>query len=410
MKSRDEIYQKALAVRTRAGRPVWLILFGAMTVAGTMAFILGISGPEGLRAWQAYLVNFVFWTGLAAGAVLISAAIVMTNANWGRPVKRIAEALGTFLPVAFVLFWVLFFGREDLFYWVRGLPPELQFRETWLSSSFFFFRNGLGLFALAAVAALLIYHSVRPDVRTLSGDAPEAADLEGHAHMQIVLSPIYALLYSIILSLIAFDFIMSLDPHWVSTLFGAYYFIGSFYLALAAVTVLACIAVRSLDLGSIIRPKQFHDLGKLMLGFCIVTGDFFYAQFLVIWYGNLPEETKFIVHRLHHAPWEAIAWLVLMVVFVGPFLVFLIRKIKMQVLPMLIISSIILVGMWIERFLLIAPSIWKEGNLPLGITEVLITTGFLGVVGLCLMSFLKKFPVLPLSDPLLYESLRDEHH
>jgi hypothetical protein len=203
---------------------------------------------------------------------------------------------------------------------------------------------------------------------------------------------------------------MGLDPHWVSTLFGAYYFMGSFYLALAAVTILSCIAVSALDLGAIIRPKQFHDLGKLMFGFCVVTGDFFYAQFLVIWYGNLPEETKFIIHRLRHDPWEPIAWAVLTVVFVIPFLVFLIRKIKMKIIPMLIISSVIFVGMWIERFLLVAPSIWKGHNLPIGITEVLITMGFLGVMALCLLVFLRKFPILPISDPLLYESLQDEHH
>jgi Ni/Fe-hydrogenase subunit HybB-like protein len=203
---------------------------------------------------------------------------------------------------------------------------------------------------------------------------------------------------------------MGLDPHWVSTLFGAYYFMGSFYLALAAVTIISCVAVKVLDLGSLIRPKQFHDLGKLMFGFCVVTGDFFYAQFLVIWYGNLPEETKFIVHRLHHAPWEPIAWAVLIIVFVIPFLVFLIRKIKMRIIPMLIISSVIFVGMWIERFLLVAPSIWKGHNLPIGIMEVLITMGFLGVMALCLLVFLRKFPILPISDPLLYESLQDEHH
>ena len=95
----------------------------------------GISGPLAQRAWQVYLVNFLFWSGLAFGTVLFSAMLTMTNARWGRPLKRLAEAPGAFLPVAFLLFWVLFFGREKLFPWIH---EPLGHKQFWLSSGFLF--------------------------------------------------------------------------------------------------------------------------------------------------------------------------------------------------------------------------------------------------------------------------------
>ncbi len=116
-------------------------------------------------------------------------------------------------------------------------------------------------------------------------------------------------------------------------------------------------------------PRQFHDLGKLLLGFCVVTGDFFFSQFLVIWYGNLPEEAQYVIFRVRNTPWQSLAWTVLIVCFALPFVILLSRKIKMKPRAMVMLGIIILIGMWLERLLLIAPSLWKGEQLPLGMTE-----------------------------------------
>lgn len=390
--------------------PRALVLFlGILLAAGGILFLAGIGGEQSRRAWQVYLVNFVFFTGLSSGAILFSAILTMTNAGWGRPLKRLAEGMGSFLVVSCLLFWVLYFGREEIFPWVR---EPAHGKEAWLNTGFLFARDGIGLLILTAVSLGILYNSVRPD-RTVSlfpGASRAIPGAEGlmekSRRVQTILSPILAVVYALVLSLIAFDLIMSLDPHWYSTLFGAYYFIGSFYSALAALVLVAGIFRTRLGLQDFIRPGHFSDLGKLLLGFCLITGDFFYSQFLVIWYGNLPEETRYVILRARESPWELLAWTVLIVCFALPFVVLLSRKFKFHPRAMMALAGIILLGMWLERFLLVVPSTWKMKNFPLGLMEVLITGGFIGLFGLTLIGFFRKSSPLPLSDPMFRENLR----
>jgi Ni/Fe-hydrogenase subunit HybB-like protein len=142
------------------------------------------------------------------------------------------------------------------------------------------------------------------------------------------------------------------------------------------------------------------------LAFCLVTGDFFYSQFLVIWFGDLPHETRYVLLRVRESPWDLLAWTVLFVCFAIPFVVLLSRNLKQKPAFMMVLAVIILIGMWLERFLLIVPSLWKEGYIPLGLMELLITAGFFGIVALCVLLFLQKFPIFPLADPLFRENLR----
>lgn len=404
MMSNSEIILQVSSLGPRAGaRRVLLPLFAAIALVGAAAFVAGILGGEPQRAWQAYLINFVFWTGLAFGAVLFSVMLTLTNARWGRPLKRLAESFGAYLPVAFLLFWVLYFGKERIFPWIHEPIPV---KAAWLNSGFLFARDGVALFALTAVSLALIYLSVRRDLDAIAGrtvSEPTQRKREGRI---VTLSVIYGILFAFLLSLLAFDLIMSLSPHWYSTLFGAYYWMGSFYTGLAGILILSAIAVKTMGMEEFIGAGQFHDLGKLLFGFCVVTGDFFYAQFLVQWYGNLPEETEFLIHRIRMSPWQPIAWGVLIVCYAFPFVVLLRRSIKMKPVIMMVLCTIILAGMWVERFLLVAPSIWHGEYLPLGITEILITGGFLGIVSLCVLIFLQAFPVLPVADPLFQEQLK----
>jgi hypothetical protein len=381
----------------------WTILFGLLTLIGAASFLLGITGPDAQRAWQVYLVNFVFWAGLCFGGVVLVAVFNMTNAHWARPLKRLAEAPGSFLPVLYVLFWVLFLGRERLFPWIH---EPVHGKEAWLSVGFLFARDGVGLLILTGASVALVCQSVRGDI--LAGLPGNGASRAWRA--QKVLSPILGILYSLVLSLVAFDLIMSLDPHWLSTLFGAYYFIGSLYTAIAAVLLLACLLWKREGFEGRIGQKHFHDLGKLLLAFCLVTGDFFYSQFLVIWYANMPEEVQYVILRVNHAPWAPLAWTVLVMCFALPFVVLLSRRIKLNPWAMLVLSVVLLCGMWLEKLLLVAPSLWKGGSLPLGLLELAVTAGFVGAMGLCVEAFLSRVPALPVSDPLFQRGSGQENN
>jgi len=382
----------------------WIILFAVLVLVGAVTFFVGVGGSHSLRAWQAYLVNYVFWTGLSFGAVLFVAVLNMTNARWGRSLKRLAEGLGAFLPASFFLFWVLYLGREEVFPWVRMPVPE---KAGWLNVGFLFARDGAGLFLLILLSMALIFYSVKADREFLNRPAGGADPAGGKPwRAQRVLSPIFGVLYAFVLSLLAFDLIMSLDPHWYSTLFGAYYFMSSFYAALAALVLISHLLRGTHGLQECIHPHHLHDLGKLLFAFCLFTGYLFYVQFLVIWYGNLPEETKYIILRIRFTPWEPLGWTVLGMILILPFLVLLRRQWKMNPAVMIPVSLVVLAGMWLERFILVAPSLWKEKSLPLGLLEILITGGFFGIIALSLSIFLQRTPLLPVSDPLFREAMQ----
>lgn len=381
---------------------------GLLVVVGMGVFLLGATGRDPLRAWQAYLVNFLFWSGIAQAGLVFASIQEMTGARWGHPIRRIAEAMAAFLPISFLLFLALFFGRGTIFPWVRNPIPQ---KQAWLNVPFLFTRDAVALLLLGGISVVYLYFTLRPDVPMGEGYGPRwarplygvlrmvwrgrAAELDRSRRVLAVLSPILAIVYCLGLTLIAFDLVMSLDPSWSSTLFGAYYFIGNLYVGLACLALLAAAARRLFRLEALITPGQFHDLGKLLFAFCMLTGDFFWSQFLVIWYGNLPEETGFILVRARQLPWAPLSWTVLLVCFLGAFLVLLSRRLKEHPAGLSAVATCILLGMWLERFLLVVPSLWREASLPLGIPEFLITVGFAALFLLTLLAFARAFPFLP---------------
>ena len=231
---KSEIYQEIDSAKMSFN---WGRLKGVSLVfflIGAAAFAYQLLAGDAQRAWSAYLTNYVYWTGLAFGTFLLSPVLVVTNATWGRPVKRLSESVVFFLPLTFILLWPLFLARGSVFWWV--LHPEAQ-KAPWLNTPFFFAREGIGLLALALTAALITYHSVKSDSEFMQG-IPATKDRE---RAQYTLSTAYAILYAFVLTLVAFDMMMSLNPEWFSTLFGAYYFAVSFYAG-------TCVSSRSIHI------------------------------------------------------------------------------------------------------------------------------------------------------------------
>jgi len=311
--------------------------------------------------------------------------------------------------VSFVLFFLLLAGRQVLFPWVNQPIPE---KQAWLNTSFLFARDGIGLSILYGLGLASLYYSVRLDlersVTHRGGSMPRILALFSRGRRGLeeqrrsrrvlaILSPIFLFTYAIVFSLIGFDLVMALDPRWYSTLFGAYFFVSSFYIGLAAIAILAVLARRRLGLEEQIGKKQFRDLGIILFVFCMLTGYFFWSQFVVIWYGNLPEETGYLILRGYAMPWALLAWTVLLVSLIIPFLLLLSRRVKESPRTILPITLLILVGMWIERYILVVPSLWHQTGLPLGRIELLITGGFLAAVALSYSAFLSAFPVPPVS-------------
>lgn len=394
----------------RSPRTIAGILAGFLAV-GALTFLLGVLAEQPVRVWEIYLVNFLFWTGLAQAGVVFAAIYDLCNARWGPVIKRVAIGMGSFLPVALLLYVPLFFGRYWLYPWVRYPIPE---KAAWLNVPFFFLRNGLGLTMMVMLSFLYLYHNLRPQIgcameRSLIRATPLYAWLtRGWRGMTAehqrsrrslgILGPTILVAYAVVFSLLGFDLIMSLDPHWYSSLFGGYFFMSSLYLGLAGIVVITIVLRMTLGLERWITPLHFHDLGKLLFGFDMLVIGLVWAQYIVIWYGNITEETQYVILRTQVLPWALFSWVALIAGFVAPLIVFFSRRAKQDPFAMLPMGLAIAGGIWMERYVLVVPALWTGPAAPMGLPELLISAGFAAAAVLSYLAFIRLFPILPLPD------------
>jgi hypothetical protein len=366
-----------MTVRPRSSATFALVL---LVVAGTAAFGLALEDGAPGRAWEAFLVNLLFWLGIAQGGVVVSASLYLTQARWGGAgLYRLAEAFAGFVPLGFLLFWLLLPGREVVFPWVDKPMPE---KAAWLNTPFLFARDGGGLLVLTGLTLWFVRVSRRRETREWAESTDSIAEPPATIRR---LAPALVLTYVVVYSILAFDLVMSLSPIWYSTLFGAYFFAGAYWSALAAMGLVA-------SLGADSRRAVLHDLGKLVFAFSIFWAYLLWSQYLPIWYAGLPEETFFVVERVHRLPWGVLAWTALVLVWVVPFVFLMGRMGKRTPAILGAVCGAGLVGMWIERYVLVAPSLSPRA-VPFGWVEAAITAGFLGAFALCAGPGIRRVPV-----------------
>lgn len=397
--SRAELAEKARHAPARA-----LTLSGALAaLVGGAVFVWGLVSGQPERTWWAYLFNFVFWTAIAQAAVVFAATQKLAKGHWSGFVIRFAEAAVAFLVVACVLFLGLIVGQEHLFSWLHEPRPDIG---GWLTSGWFFPRTGAVLAGMAWLSWRFVRHDLAPDIRELAEGRPVEVDPSGEA----VISREAAFLvvgYAFGYSLLGFDLIMSLAHKWVSNLFGAFYFMGSFLGALSGLAVMSLALRRAMGLEALISPKQLHDLGKLVFGFSVFWAYLMWAQFLVIWYGNLPEETWFVFYRLY-GPWRPVGIAVFCLVFLVPFIGLLGAKPKKYPPTLLAFTVVSLTGIWLERYLEVVPSINRGAGPAIGLPEIGVTLLFGGLFLLAYGWFAARYPMI--SPRLAADTLERERH
>jgi len=346
---------------------------GAMIAIGVIAFASALIRGAAAIAWEAYLVNLLFFLGVAQGGVVASAAFYLTQAKWGgSTLYRLGEAFAPFLWVGFFLFFGLYFGRSAIFPWVTH--PIAQ-KAAWLNTPFLFARDGIGLGVMAAASFAFIRVSRGDDARawTIATD-----DIELPPHSIRVLAPLVAVLFAVVYTLISFDLVMSLAPVWRSTLFGWYFFAGAFWSALTAMALTAVVLRARLGENNLFtNPIVMHDFGKMVFAFSVFWVYLVFAQYIVIWYGDLPVETFFIVQRVHHMPWSPLSVACLALIWLIPFTALMSVRAKKRPLILGSVAGLGLVGMWLERYVLVVPSLSLDA-IPFGLTQFLISIAFLG--------------------------------
>lgn len=375
-------------------------LFVLFALVGVAAFAAGLA-IDSKRTWFSFVHNHFYFMSIALGAIFFAAIQWATGAMWSAPVRRLSEAFTSYLPVALVTFGILYFGIHDLYVWshpdhVIG-DPVLEGKAGYLSVGFFMIRNFIAL-------AIWIYFTRKMVANSIAQD--QNGDYKFTARNK-TLAPIFLILFALTFTMASFDQLMSLDPHWFSTMFGVYCFAGSFYSVLAALGVLTVYLKRKGVLTGLVNENHLHDIGKLMFAFTVFWAYIGFSQFMLIWYANLPEETGYFLHRFSGS-WFYISVFLLIGKFLVPFFFLLPRDAKRNESLLLGVGSFMLFAQWVDVLWLVQPEFSAQGP-RIGWIELGVALGFLGIFGFMVSRFLGKHNVVAMGDPRLAESVFHHH-
>jgi hypothetical protein len=387
----------------------------------------------------AFIVNFMYFNGIALGGFVFSAISMITYARWHRRFKRISEAFAFFLPVSYILLLVfLALGGIEVYPWANeAMPPH---KAIYFDKTFFFARQILGLGLLVAMSLYFSRTSLRADVgvakekmeemglevpshweKLIGGWKGSKTEIEDAQRKMLNISPPFCILYALIVSMISVDICMSLAPHFYANMFPAWYFMSAGWSGLVWTALLAIACGKWLGITNITRTKDFHDIGKLTFAFCMFWGYTTFAHYLPIWYGNMTEEIGFILYRTHGEVFGKMTMVMIVICFAAPYTILLSRGIKKIPKAYLSICIVMAIGLWLERYITSMPSVHSyhmpETGLPLGFIELGVTAGFLGAFLLVVLSVLAKYPGATLSDPYMHDDpnhieihIHEEHH
>lgn len=369
-----------------------VIIFGLL---GLVTFICGLFfAPQ--RIWANFLICFYYVTGLGVGAGILIAIQYVSNAGWGIAIRRIPEAITSTLPFAAVGGLVLIFGIHTLYEWsheaVVAEDAILLEKSVWMNEPLFIARI-IGYFVIwVLLSKFLVKNSVKQD---------ENGDVK-YTKRNVRNSVFFIILGIYTFSLASIDWIMSLQPHWYSTIFGWLNLASIFESAIAA-TVVVVVILRHIGYKHIFKTEHLHELGKLMLSFCFFWVYMWVSQHMLIWYSNIPEETSYYIFR-HFGGWGSVSFMNLVLNWLVPFLMLLPRKAKQNDKVMFQAAIILLIGHWVDLYIMVMPS--QFGSEPmLAIWEIFPFVGTIAVFFWLVFKSLTKHNLIPTKDPYLVESL-----
>ncbi len=389
----------ATFVRQYVAERSWTRFLFLVLAVSSLVVLLGLLvAPD--RTWPSILLVGVYAVGLALSGMLFLAFHYLTSAGWSVSLKRIAEAMAATLPVGGLLILAAMGGISVLYEWshadVVAASPLLQEKAVWLNVPFFVGRTVLYL----AVWMLFIQGLLRVSRRQDS-----TGGLAGNRRSTALAAGFMAV-FMVTFSLATFDWLMSLQPEWISTIYAAYNFTGSFISGLALLTITAIMLRRRGFLAGVVTQHHLHDLGKLILGFCTFWAYLWFCQYMLIWYSNLPEEVTYYQSR-HQGAWAVISAACLLANWVIPFLVLLPRPAKHDDASLLRICALLLVGRWLNLYLMIQPVFQPDAPV-LGLWEIAPVVAAAALFTLSFRRSLAAADLVPRGDPYLRESL--EHH
>lgn len=367
---------------------------------GVFTFIFGIiSHPQ--LTWANYLIVNYYFLSLAMGGLFFLVIQNISQSGWSSAFQRISEAMMLYIPYASVFFLLLFFGMKDLYHWANNeivaLDPVLHHKAAFLNVPFYFIR-------MAIYFILWIVFIIKLRNLSLKSDLAEPSDMNGIMNLfgkTELYSKILIFILAITFSLSAFEWIMSIDAHWYSSLFALKNLVAAF---LHGVSILALIVFILYKRGyfPFLNKYHLHDFARYIFMLSIIWGYFWFAQFMIIWYGNIPEETDYFYMR-----WQE-GWKVLFFCEIGlnwaiPFMLLLPVKTSRNMTVIVIVILFLIIGQYVDLFVQVIPGI--TGIMKFGWIEAGLFLGYAGLFALIVAHSLSKAKIMPINHPYLDESL-----
>ena len=369
------------------------LLAGA--AAGVVSLIGLFTNPT--QFFQSYLMAYMFVLGLTLGSLAFGMVHQLTGGAWGVVIRRQMGAASRVLPILTVLFLPIVFGMSHLYEWTHAdivnADPVLRGKALYLNTPFFLVRAAIYFAAWNAVTYLLNRWGLEQDQ---TGDPRIARRMQ-------MLSGGGLVVYGLCITFASFDWLMSLEPHWFSTIYGVLIMGGQGLSALAFLITSLVWLSRRPPLRDVVMPSHFHDLANLMLAFVMLWAYFSFSQYLIIWAGNLPEEIAWYLHRLQTG-WRVIAVTLVIFHFTVPFLLLLLRRMKRVPERIVRIALVILLARLVDLFWLIAPEFHTHG-LSVSWLDIVLPVTLISIWVGCFLWQLRGRPLLPVYDPQFEEAL-----
>lgn len=384
-------------------RQLPLIAFSLAIVGILLALWLKYQNGLSKEFFASYLTAYMYWLSIGLGGLFFILIQYVTRAGWSITVRRIAENVAITLPLmALLSLPLLIWGTHDLYHWTHHhaveSDPILLGKSGYLNLPFFYIRAIIYFTVWCGTALYFFSQSIKQD-RTHD---PEITRKLTKA------SPLLILLWALTLTFASFDWIMSLDPHWFSTMFGVYYFAGS---AVAIFAFIAFIAIGlrfSGALEEVVTAEHFQDIGKFLFGFCVFWAYIAFSQYMLYWYANIPEETAWFLHRWEGS-WKSVSIVLGVGHFAIPFYFLMSRHIKRRLMTLFIGAIWMLAIHYVDLYWQIMPTVHKDNaHFSLMDLATFLAIGglFMGIFGLALV----RNPLVPAKDPRLAESLAHENY
>jgi NNP family nitrate/nitrite transporter-like MFS transporter len=366
----------------------------ALIVVGLLGVAIG-SLLNSARLWPSFILNAFFFLTLALGAMVFVCIHHVSNAGWSTALRRVPEAMMTYVPIGAVAMLLVFFGRHSIYEWSHGIAPAtdaMRMKAAFLNTPFFFGRMAVVLAIWCGFAFLLWRESRRQDEDSL---------LE-HTDRSKKYSAIFLAIFAITFSLASFDWLMSIEAEFYSTIFAFYCFSGLFVSGIAAMTLLVILLRRRGFLAQL-NEDHLHNLGKMIFGFSTFWAYIWICQYLLIYYANLPEETVFYLRQTSTPGWKALFLINLFVNWLIPFVLLISRKAKRTEGMLLSACIVVLLGHWLDLYLMVFPSLGLSWMI--APVDLALVAGFAGLFLLIFATTLSRAALMPAHDPYLTESL-----